>query len=297
MAENKKIAPFFGCMISVKYPQFEAAVRYTMPNLGFELVDLDGFTCCPDPIYFQASDKLTWLSVAARNISIAEDAGLDLVTCCSGCTSSLAETNHILKHDEELRKKVNEKLASINREFKGTVNVRHIASLVRDFAGYDLISQSVKKPLEGLRVVFHYGCHLLKPAEIMRVDDPVCPEILEKLVEAVGAEPVSHREKINCCGKSCMNEKMPEKMMYDIMASVEEHKPDCLCLICPTCFDQYDTGQIMLKRAFNRKFEIPIVYYFQLLALAQGASPDQVGIKWHKVKTKEFLEKITALAG
>lgn len=297
MTEKKKIAPFFGCMISTKYPQFEAAVRLTMPELGFELVDLDGFTCCPDPIYFQAADKLSWLSIAARNITIAEDAGLDLVTCCSGCTSSLAETNHILKHDDELRKQINEKLAKIGREFKGTINVRHIATVIRDDVGYEKITESVKNPLEGFRIVFHYGCHLLKPEVIMNVDDSVHPTILENLVGAIGAEPVSHREKINCCGKSCMNEDLPPKMMYDILTSVEEHNPDCLCLICPTCFDQYDTGQIKMKRIYGRKFETPIVYYFQLLALAQGVAPDRIGIKWHKVKPKAFLEKISSLAG
>lgn len=297
MTDTGKIAPFFGCMISAKYPQFEASIRYTLPNLGFEIIDLDGFTCCPDPIFFQASDKLSWLSIAARNISIAEDAGLDLVTCCSGCTSSLAETNYLLKNDEELREKVNKRLAKINREFKGTIDVRHVATVVRDNVGYEKIAESVKYPLDGFKVVFHYGCHLLKPADIMRVDDPVYPDILEKLVEAIGANPISHREKINCCGKSCQDDQMPEKMMYDILESVSEHESDCLCLICPTCFDQYDIGQIKLKRTFGKNFQIPIVYYFQLLAIAQGASPDQVGIKWHKVKTKEFLEKITSVAG
>jgi heterodisulfide reductase subunit B len=202
-----------------------------------------------------------------------------------------------LKTDPELRAKVNERLKKIGREFKGTVNIRHIATLLRDYAGYEKIKQSVVHPLTGLRVVFHYGCHLLKPANIMNVDDPVKPKILENLVSAIGAEPISHREKINCCGKSCMNEDMPPKMMHDILSAVEESNPDCLCLICPTCFDQYDLGQLKMKKIFDKKFDVPVVYYFQLLALAQGASPDKIGIKWHKVKPKEFLEKIAALAG
>lgn len=284
-------------MITAKYPQFESAVRQTMPALGYELVDIDGFTCCPDPIYFQAADKLSWLSIAARNIAIAEEAEIDLVTCCSGCTSSLAEANYTLKRDEKLREKVNKRLAKIGKEFKGTVNVRHIATVMRDDVGYEKITESVKIPLEGFKVVFHYGCHLLKPAEIMNVDDPVNPTILQNLVSAIGAEPLSHRERINCCGKSCMNEDMPPKMMFDILTSVEDEKPDCLCLICPTCFDQYDIGQIKMKKVFDRKFETPIVYYFQLLALAQGVDPKLIGLKWHKVKPKTFLEKISALAG
>ena len=202
MSEKKKAAPFFGCMISAKYPHFEAAVRYTLPRLGFELVDLDGFTCCPDPIYFQASDKLTWLSIAARNIAIAEEAGLDLMTCCSGCTSSLAETNFLLKNDDELRERVNKRLERVGKKFKGTIRVRHIATVLRDDIGYEQVAKSIVKPLAGLKVAFHYGCHLLKPREIMNVDDPQHPTLLEELVKAIGAEPISHRQRILCCGKA-----------------------------------------------------------------------------------------------
>ena len=104
-------------MITVKYPQFEAAVRKTVPKIGMELVDVDGFTCCPDPIFFKASDKLRWLTIAARNLCLAEDLGLDIVTVCSGCTATLSETRHILE-DEKVRDQVNERLKKIGREYK-----------------------------------------------------------------------------------------------------------------------------------------------------------------------------------
>jgi len=297
MPEKKKAAPFFGCMIQAKYPQFESAVRFSFDKLGYKLVDLDGFTCCPDPIYFQAFDKLSWLSVAARNIAIAEEAGLDLITACSGCTSSLSETNHLLKTDEELRERVNERLAKIGKKFKGTIRVRHIATVLRDDIGYEKIAASVIRPLTSMNVAFHYGCHLLKPVEIMNVDDPQHPELLEQLVKAIGANPISHRQRILCCGKGCLDDDLPPKMMFDILTSVENESPDCLCLICPTCFDQYDMGQIRMKKIFDRKFEIPVVYYFQLLALAQGADSKTIGLQWHRTKTKEFMEKVAALSG
>ncbi|MFH1335394.1 MAG: heterodisulfide reductase-related iron-sulfur binding cluster, partial [Candidatus Zixiibacteriota bacterium] len=130
-----KYAPFFGCMITVKYPQMEAAVRKTTKNLGMELVDLDGYSCCPDPIYFKSTDKLTWLTIAARNICIAEEAGLDLVTMCSGCTATLSEANFHLSAEPELKEKVNQRLKRIGREYKGTVSVRHIVTVLRDDLG------------------------------------------------------------------------------------------------------------------------------------------------------------------
>lgn len=289
--DNHKYVPFFGCMISAKYPQFEAAVRLTMKNLGVELVDVDGFTCCPDPIFYKSHDQLKWLTIAARNLCLAEDVGLDLITCCSGCTATFAETVHYLEHDPELKAKVNEKLAAIGKEYKGTTRVRHVVTVLRDDVGIDRVAESVRRPLAGMRVAIHYGCHLLKPSSIMQVDDPDRPEILEKLISATGAEPVQHEERVLCCGKACLDEQIPARMMLDILVSVQKSKVDCIGLICPTCFDEYDLGQLKLSRMFNKKFDLPVAYYFQLLGLAQGHSPAEMGLNFHKVKAAQMLDK------
>ncbi|HUX08712.1 MAG TPA: CoB--CoM heterodisulfide reductase iron-sulfur subunit B family protein [Acidobacteriota bacterium] len=292
MAEKPRYIPFFGCMISTKYPQFEAAVRLTMNRLGVELVDVDGFTCCPDPIFYKSYDKLKWLTIAARNLCLAEEQGLDLITCCSGCTATLAETVHYLGNDPDLRKQVNKKLKKIGKQYKGTSKVRHIVTVVRDDIGIEGVAKTIVNPLQGLRVGIHYGCHLLKPSRIMQVDDPDRPQILENLVRATGAEPIEHHEKVLCCGKACMDDQIPPRMLLDILLSVEKLEVDCLGLICPTCFDEYDLGQIKLARLFNKKFNVPIIYYFQLLGLAQGFTPQQLGFQFHKVKATELLAKL-----
>ena len=102
----KRFAFFPGCLIPARHPGMEAAIRTTLTNLGIEIVDLEGASCCPDPIYFKSKDKVSWLSVAARNLCLAEDLGLDIFTNCSGCTATLSETYHLLQ-DEELRERVN----------------------------------------------------------------------------------------------------------------------------------------------------------------------------------------------
>lgn len=292
-ASGQRYIPFFGCMISVKYPQFEAAVRKTLPSLGIELVDVDGFTCCPDPIYFKASDKMAWLSIAARNLTVAEQAGLPIVTMCSGCTATLSEVNHLLQHDGGLREQVNERLRRLGREFKGTTSVRHIVTVVRDEVGFDRVAASVVRPLAGLRVAIHYGCHLLKPSRIMRVDDPDRPQILEALVRATGATPIDHEERLLCCGKACEDQEIPALMTHDVLSSVKRMDVDCMALICPTCFDEYDLGQFKLTRKFGTVFEIPVLYYFQLLGLAQGRTPQELGLHRHKVKTEPLLAKLS----
>lgn len=289
-----KYIPFFGCMMTIKYPWFEAVVRRTLTTIGFELVDVEGFTCCPDPIYFQAHNKLDWYAVAARNISLAEDLGHDIITTCSGCTATLSEVNLALKEDAELKREVNRRLAKTGREYRGTINVRHAVTVVRDDFGLDRVRETVKRPLEGLKVAVHYGCHLLKPSWVMRVDDPDRPTILRDLLLAIGAEPIHHEKTLLCCGKACVTQTIRDQMVMDILETIKANGADCMGLICPTCFDQFDLGQVVLGRRYEKTFDVPIIYYFQLLGLAQGLTAKEVGLDMHKVKAGQILEMVPA---
>jgi len=289
-----RVTPFYGCMIPIKYPQMEVAFKRTMPGLGVELVDLEGFTCCPDPIFYKAKDVLGWLTIAARNLCIAEEAGTNIVTLCSGCTATLKEAVFLLAEDEDLRKKVNRRLAKIGKEYKGTTKVEHAVVVIRDELGIEKIRESVVRPLDGIKVAIHYGCHLLKPSQIMHVDDADYPSILENLIRATGATPISHDQELLCCGKGCIDDDMPIEMVYDIFSSIRESGADCMGLICPTCFSSFDLGQIVVGRKKNTKFDIPVIYYFQLLGLAQGLSAEDVGLTLHKVKADRVLEHIGA---
>ncbi len=292
MAEKIRVAPFWGCMIPVKYPQMELSVRQTMKPLNVELVDLDGFTCCPDPIYFKSRDKVQWLTIAARNLCVAEEAGLDVITMCSGCTSTLQEARFILAEDSETKDKVNERLSRIGKEYKGTVKVKHIVVMMRDDLGMERIKNSVKRPLTGIKIGIHYGCHLLKPSQIMHIDDADYPSLLENLVQAIGATPLTHTEKLLCCGKGCMDDDMPLQMTHEIFDSMESVGADCMGLICPTCFNSFDMGQIMIARKMNREFNMPVIYFCQLLGLAQGFAPEEVGLHLHRIKIDKIVDKI-----
>lgn len=272
----------------------EFAIRQTLPKLGIEIADLEGASCCPDPIYFKSKDKIAWLTIAARNLCLAEELGLDIFTNCSGCTATLSETYHLLNDHEELRDAVNRRLRRIGKEYRGTSRVRHIATLVRDEVGYEAIRESVVRPLEGLKVAIHYGCHLLKPSRIMQVDDPNDPNVMENLVRALGATPVRHRNWYLCCGKACQSDEIPANMMRDLLATVNAEQADILCMICPTCFGQFDFGQMRVARQFGEDFRTPPIYYFQLLAFAQGVPYEQLGFERQRFKPECLTRYATA---
>ena len=289
-----RFAFFPGCLIPVRYPAMEFAIRETLPKLGIDIIDLEGASCCPDPIYFKSKDKLSWLAVAARNLTLAEDLGVDVFTNCSGCTATLSETYHLLQ-DEKMRDRVNERLRKIGREYKGTSKVRHIVTLMRDVVGYEAIKDSIIRPLEGLKMAIHYGCHLLKPSKIMQVDDPNNPTVMENLVTALGAEPVRHKNWYLCCGKACQTDDIPMNMMHDLLGTVNEEEADLLCMICPTCFGQFDFGQMKVAKKFDEDYKTPPVYFFQLLAYAQGVPYDELGFDRQRFKP-ECLRQFETVA-
>lgn len=285
----KRFAFFPGCLIPVRYPAMEFAVRYTMPKLGIEIVDMHGASCCPDPIYFKAKDKMSWLTVAARNLVLAEEMGIDIFTICSGCTATLQEASNLLK-DDEMRAKVNQRLAKIGKEYKGTVKVRHVISMLRDEVGVEKIRETVVRPLTDLKVAIHYGCHLLKPSKIMQVDDPNHPTVMEDFMKAIGATPVRHKLWSLCCGKACEDEEAPDNMMRDLLSSVRDEEADLLGMICPTCFGQFDHGQHRVGKKFDEDFSTPPLYYFQLLAFAQGLPYEELGLKRQRFKPEKLKE-------
>jgi len=286
--DPRRLAFFPGCLIPTRYPAMEFAIRSTLPPLGVELVDLEGASCCPDPVYFKSKDKLSWMTVAARNLALAEEQGLDVVTTCSGCTATLSEASQLLE-DAALRSQVNGRLARIGRQYAGTSRVRHVVTVLRDVAGHEAIRKSVVRPLEGLKVAIHYGCHLLKPSRRMQVDDPNDPHVLEELVMALGATPIRHRNWSLCCGKACQSDDLPARMMRDLLTTVSHEEADLLCLVCPTCFGQFDYGQLKVAKQFNEDFRTPPIYYLQLLAFAQGLPYDRLGFDRQRLKPEVLL--------
>jgi heterodisulfide reductase subunit B len=127
----------------------------------------------------------------------------------------------------------------------------------------------------------------------MQVDDPDNPEVLERLVEALGATPVRHRNWYLCCGKACQTDEIPNPMMNDILSTINDQGADILGMICPTCFGQFDHGQKKVGKLYGKDFNTPPIYYFQLLAFAQGVPYDGLGFERHRFKP-ECLKRYEA---
>ena len=289
----KKYAIFLGCTIPARQPNYELSARKTLEKLGVELIDLDNFSCCcPPPI--QSINLESSQAIAAYNICLAEEAGLDILTLCNGCFESLAMANNALKKNEKLKTKINEILAKVGKEFKGTIEVKHFLQVLMDDIGLEQIKEKVIKPLSSLKVAPFYGCHSLRPSELLEFDDPERPQIFENLLDALGAKPLEYRDKLKCCGGLLrgISDDTALTLARDKLVKTSKAGADCVSTLCPFCFVALDIGQLQVKSKFNEFYDMPILHYSELIALALGVDPEELALRNHKIKTDKIIEKI-----
>lgn len=293
----KELSLFTGCLIPNRYPGIEKATCLVLDRLGIRWSELAGAACCPAPGIYRSFDKITWLTLASRNLVLAEEKDTDILTICNGCFSSLMDANNILKNDAGLRNEVNAHLKKIGMEYRGTVEVRHIIEFLHTDIGVKKLRDSIEKPLE-LRAAVHYGCHLLKPAKERNLGSAECPVFFDKLVESTGTTSVQYEGKTSCCGagggvRSAMLETSFMMTEYKLDRMMKA-KVDCIIDACPFCHLQYDAGQAELKKA-GKNFNIPVLHFSQLLGLALGFTSEDVGLHLNEIINPGFFEKIALL--
>jgi heterodisulfide reductase subunit B2 len=293
-------AYFLGCIMNNRYPGIEKATRIMMEKLGVGLEDMKGASCCPAPGVFGSFDKTTWASIAARNITIAEDMGMDVLTECNGCFGSLRESNNLLKEDEEFKGKINGILGEVGREFKGEVNVRHFAEVLYNDVGLDKLSEAVTTPLN-LNVAVHYGCHFLKPRAEVGIDNPMKPTILDELVEVTGAKSVPYKEKMMCCGAGGGLRARDLDVTLDYtkekLQNMSDAGVDAIVNVCPFCHLQFDVGQKEVNKKYGTNFQIPVFHLAQLYGLAMGLSPEELTVDAHQISADPAIEKLDIITG
>jgi heterodisulfide reductase subunit B len=286
-------ALFLGCTIPARQPHYEISARKSLAELGIELIDLAGMTCCgPAPV--QSIDLETSLSVAAYNITLAEEAGLNIVTLCTGCFESLAMTNTMLKKNKLLKEKVNRILSNAGREFKGNVEVRHYMQVLINDVGLHQLKKCVSKSLAGLKVASFSGCHALRPSGLLKLDDPERPHIFDDLIEALGAKSVWYRNKLKCCGGLLRGyaDDVALAIAREKIVNTTKASADCIATLCPFCFLTLDMGQILMKSAYHEEHSMPILHYSELLSLSLGMNPRELALDFHKIKVDKVLDKL-----
>ena len=264
-----------GCSLESTARDYFLSTRAVAGALGLELPELRDWICCGSTPAHQSSDLLG-ISLPAKNLLAAK--GETGAVACAACYSRLKAANYKLARDPAARASVAEALGA---GYDGSTPVKHLIEiLVRDL-GLPKIKARVTKPLRGLRVAAYYGCLLVRPPEVTQFDDPENPRILDELLAAAGAEPIEWPHKTECCGasNSITNVEIVQKLTREVLAMARDAGADCIATACGMCQLNLDLRQRDIEHKFGEKFQLPVFYFTQLLGLAFGLEPRELGLR------------------
>ncbi|GAB6178702.1 CoB--CoM heterodisulfide reductase iron-sulfur subunit B family protein [Desulfotomaculum defluvii] len=270
-----KIAYYPGCSLQTMAKEYDISARVVSEFLGVELVEIPDWNCCGASAAHASSEYLP-IALCSRNLHMVEKMGLDVTSPCAACYQSLSYANWKLTGDADLLQKINE---ATGQPYNGNVKIK---SFIQVFSNLnpDIITSQVVQPLKGLKVAVYYGCLLVRPANVVDIDDPEDPQVLDNLMKAAGAETVDWTHKVECCGGSLSltNEDISLKLVNDILTSAKDAGAHCIINACPQCHFNLDMKQEKIKKVYNIDHNIPVFYFTQLLGLALGIEPNCLGI-------------------
>ena len=273
-----KFALFQGCNIPSRVSQYADATQAVFRKLDTELIEIAEFNCCGYPA--RNTDLNAFLLSAAKNMAVAEKAGLDMLVMCKCCYGNLKKAEYFLNHDHDLKKEINGYLAKEDLFFENRVQIKHLLSVLYHDIGLDRLKENIIKNYSGLQIAASYGCHALRPSKVTGFDDPVAPRIFDELVEITGAYSLDWTRKLDCCGAPLtgINDRLALDMARKKIDSAQAAGAHYICTACPYTHLQFDVVQTRLvNELVQRNFLAPILYP-QLLGLCLEIEEKDLGI-------------------
>ena len=291
-----KIAYYPGCVAQESGRELDMSTRWVARALGIALVEFPRFSCCGSGFLDEANMTLN-VAINGRNLGIAEAAGLDILTICSTCQGMLRLANQRLE-EPTVRAKVDPVLAKIGVPYHGKVRVKHLLEVLTTDIGLEAVKARVKRPLSGLKVGAFYGCHLLRPGFEAKWASPEEPHAFEDLLRALGAEPVMYRGRVMCCGFPILFVKAPtaNRVAGRQIVDARNHGAHAMATPCPLCHMSLDSFQNKAGAAVGEDLNMPVFHLSQLVGLAMGATPQEMGLPRHMVPTEPALARVAPAA-
>ena len=288
-----KFALFTGCVAKGATRELMLSTTKSAEGLGIEFVEMKSAACCGAGV---VSEKNPILADAlnARTFAIAEEKNLDIVTICSTCQGILKKTECHVDSDPAYKEKINNVLEGGGHKYAGgKIKIQHFANVLATEEGLSLLRAKVKRPLTGLKTAAFYGCYVLRPSELSLYEDPDNPTGMEEIFEILGATPVYYDSRTKCCGFPIvmMNKEASHDMAGNALIDAIESGADCVVTGCPLCHLSLDAYQPEIDKMNKKGYSIPILHLPQLVALALGYSPQELGMDKHIISTTG-LDKI-----
>ena len=289
-----KYVLFHGCQIPARVEQYAEATGAVCNRLGIELVEMTAFNCCGYPA--RNTDHRAYVLSAAKNLALAERAGLDMLVMCKCCYGSLKKAAFFLNRDADLKAEINRSLAKEGLEYKDKTRVKHLLSVLYHDVGLERIKEAISKTYSGLQIAVSYGCHALRPSTVTQFDDPVSPKIFDELVEATGAFSVPWTRKLDCCGAPLtgINDQLAMDMAKKKIDSARQAGAQFICTACPYTQLQFDGVQLRIAAQSNSGEPLAPILYPQLLGLCMGIDQKTLGVSKNEIDLSNITSFLMA---
>ena len=289
-----KYAYYPGCSLHSTAKEYDISAQAVCRALGIELQEIPGWICCGATSAHATSEILS-LALPVANLTLAREMDLDVMVCCAACYSRLRTANVAMRTNDERHAQVSQ---VVGKEYHGEVHVRHLLDVLVTDYGLDKLQERVTRPLSGWKVAAYYGCLLTRPPQVAHFDNPENPVSMDRLAVALGAEALDWPYKTECCGASLSLTTRGDvvlKLCRDILQMAGDAGADCIMVACPLCQANLDLRQSQINKRYGTGFQFPILYFTQLIGLAFGMNPDELGLSKLLVSPAPLL-KAKALA-
>ncbi len=259
-----KVSYFPGCTLKNKAKDLDMYAYKSAEVLGVTLEEIENWQCCGG-VFTTSSDEVATKLSSVRALKYANDRNQPLVSVCSACHNVLKQTNYAMQTNTQFADKVNRYMAE-DSPYNGETEVYHYLEMLRDLVGFDTLKEKVVNTLKGKKIAPYYGCLLLRPNTVMKMDDPENPTIMEDFIKALGADAVVYAKRNECCG-GYISAQAPETAKKNSLAIINNAKAagaEMIITACPLCkYNLVKSGA-----------DIPVVYFTELLAEALGVKED-----------------------
>jgi heterodisulfide reductase subunit B len=295
VAKGGVISYYPGCSLHATGIEFHMSTKAIAEKLGLNLVEPDGWKCCgTSPAH--NTDHYRAVKLPMETLAIADEMGHSYMTMpCAACFSRFRVAMHEVQHDPELRRKI---ANDIGYEYTGGIKVDSLLTTITERVGYEAAVKPVVKPLAGLKVACYYGCLLTRPPDVTGAEHFEYPMSMDRLVEALGAEAVDWSYKTDCCGGSLSLSTL--EISLDLSHKILQNAIDCgadlIATACPLCHANLDVFQKQIKDEYSADFDMPVVYFTQLMGVAYGIDAKTLGMDKHFTDAIGLLKGMDLLA-
>lgn len=279
-----KIGYYPGCSLAGTGKEYEKSLKKILNDFSIELEEINDWSCCGATSGHAINHKLA-LSLSARNLMLASKQGIkEILAPCAACYNRLIVTRNTLLTNPKVKKEIEE---IIEEEIKDLPEVINIVQ-VFDKVGVDVIAAMKKVDMSAYKAACYYGCLLVRPSSITKYDDAEQPSSMENLIKEFGVNSVDWNYKVECCGgsHSIAKKEIVLDLGEKIIKDAESSNANVMIVACPMCHSNLDMRQLNIRKKYPEHKDIPVLYLTELIGLALGYQPKELGIDLHFIEFK-----------